>query len=295
MNGPAALYCLYLILLRAMKIKCRNLLLLVLALLLIANVSYPISRFCFYRALHYDLGVDWTVSAITGGTCAGALSMAIWLFSIKMWALSVQLISISRKQNPHDFDRLLKVFYYTILVANLLNGVLEGLKQKYFHSLLLKACSGGYQLVCFTVSCVFFADAWYKITKAVESSQNCLMNMRDFGKFVVAYGLVCVAQVTVLVSVFVRSQPANLLNETIVYELLILCISLAQVLLLAQLTDFIGKIKQLENDQELMDQYEVQASSINSSSDSEETYSNLDQLLIEEDQSTDINFKINSQ
>lgn len=90
-----------------------------------------------YLGLLNDKPIDWDLASSLGGTAIGSVSMAFWLFSMKMWALSVQLISISKKEDPHAKDCLFKFLYYFFLMANFVNGLLEGLSQKYYDYLIL--------------------------------------------------------------------------------------------------------------------------------------------------------------
>ena len=85
---PLGVYCSYLILFRAVKLQCRSFVILVLLLFMINLFTYPIGRAFFYFGLTTKIEFYFTVCSVLNGVAQSCLSMSLWLFSIKMWALS---------------------------------------------------------------------------------------------------------------------------------------------------------------------------------------------------------------
>lgn len=62
--------------------------------------------------------------------------------------------------------------------------------------MLLEMISLLLTLGCYTVSCGFFVNAWRNLNTCIQSES--VIDMHDFGKFVVAFAMVCVSEVFLL-------------------------------------------------------------------------------------------------
>ena len=56
--------------------------------MMVADFTYPVSRTYFYFGLVSNDVKYFTVCAVMDGFSTACDSMALWLFSIKMWALA---------------------------------------------------------------------------------------------------------------------------------------------------------------------------------------------------------------
>jgi len=62
---------------------------------MLCDISYPFAWLFYYKNLMNESGNFYeTISAIFAGIAMSAGSIAIWLFSIKMWALAQHLTLI---------------------------------------------------------------------------------------------------------------------------------------------------------------------------------------------------------
>jgi type IV secretory pathway TrbD component len=96
--------------------------------MLISDLVYPTSRLYFYSALKQDDKTSlFNMSAALTAIYIATLNLALWLFAIKMWALSQTVVSIQTNQDPLKKDTLLKAIYYTGIVLNALAGVFMGI------------------------------------------------------------------------------------------------------------------------------------------------------------------------
>lgn len=73
------------------------------------------------------------------------------------------------------------------------------------------------------------------------------MDLDDFGKFIIAYALLCIALLTLLISLFVKNENLELITLTSTTIFYLLCIFGYQSLLLYQLNDLISKIETFES------------------------------------------------
>lgn len=64
------------------------LVMLIVGLMLISDLAYPTSRLIFYSAMANDNENYYKTSAMLGMISMASLNIALWLFAIKMWALS---------------------------------------------------------------------------------------------------------------------------------------------------------------------------------------------------------------
>jgi hypothetical protein len=122
--------------------------------------------------------------------------MIIWIFAGKMWAVGWHLKLIKQNRNPKTDDRSLNFIYYLILGINFSSGLFTIYQQLHYKNLLLKMISLLLTLACYTVSCGFFVNAWRNLNTCIQSET--IIDMRDFGKFVVAFAMVCVSEVSLL-------------------------------------------------------------------------------------------------
>lgn len=64
------------------------LVMLIVGLMLISDLAYPTSRLIFYSAMTNGNENYYNTSAVLGAIFSASLNIALWLFAIKMWALS---------------------------------------------------------------------------------------------------------------------------------------------------------------------------------------------------------------
>lgn len=100
-----------------------------LTLMTVGNLCYPTSRLLFYfgyKKLQLDDPKSETffkMSAVFGGLYTGSIYLLLWLFAMKMWALSKQIRSIQNGTYVEAYSKALSLLYYTGGVINLCAGV----------------------------------------------------------------------------------------------------------------------------------------------------------------------------
>jgi len=72
------------------------------------------------------------MAAVLAAIFIASFNIALWLFAIKMWALSQTVVSIQTNQDPLKKDTLLKATYYTGIVLNALAGVFIGISEVHY-------------------------------------------------------------------------------------------------------------------------------------------------------------------
>ena len=126
-----------------------------------------------------------------------------------------------------------------ILLFNFCSGILTTYQQIFYYNKVLKLSSILFTLTCYTVSCGFFVNAWRNLSTSIENET--VIDMQDFGKFVVAFGMVCISELLLFLSIV-----SNTLVSTILYLISIVCIFVCELLLALQLQAFIKNICALE-------------------------------------------------
>lgn len=242
---PLALICLFIIFIRASTVQCRSLVNFIVTLMMVGNFAYPTSRFFFYGGYENNSEIMFTICAIFAGVSATCFNVALWLFAIKMWALAQNVITLQNGGDPNANDRKRIILYRSGIVLNTFCGVFTTLALIFYQNAALLVLANFYLLMLYGISCGFFVHAWYKISHSCEQQSAMLIDMTEFKKFIIAFGLVVLS----ILWMVVATLNENSWVRTSAYLCFALCLFGTECLLLQQLNDFITKIKILEENQ----------------------------------------------
>ena len=199
---PIGFYCIWAILKRALRLKCRRLVIMILGLISAGTLIYPWSRLIFIFA--YDSnneGLYW-LAAIVGCASGSLIWFALWTFAIKLWALAQSLKEIrERPFYSRGFIVILQwVGISALAIGTILLMVAEGL---YESEALLTAANAFIVVVNISIVCVFY-DAYRQIRSVGgEQEISILLDLKQLQMFVIAFAIILIPQIFMLLVAFV--------------------------------------------------------------------------------------------
>lgn len=241
---PIGFYCIWVILKRALRLKCRRLVIMILGLISAGTLIYPWSRFIFIFAYHSNNeGLYW-LAAIVGCASGALIWLALWTFAIKLWAIAQSLKEI--RERPF-YDRgviviLNWVGISALVIATILLTAAEGY---YKNEALLAGASAFIVVVQISIICVFY-DAYRQIRSVGgEQEISILLDLKQLQMFVIAFSIILIPQILMLLVALVAFNSKST-PMTVCWCLCFVTLSIALWLIIIHLMDFMEKVYERE-------------------------------------------------
>lgn len=158
---PIGFYCAWAILFRALRLKCRRLVILIFGLISAGTLVYPLGRIIFTIAYNGNIEELFWLAAIVDSIAVAMIWLSLWFFAIKLWAIAQQLKEI--RDRPFYRREVIVVMQWIGIAALVIAVVLWSIAQIFYKDHDLMTWATALMALVQIVFCCLFYDAYRQI------------------------------------------------------------------------------------------------------------------------------------